>query len=252
MGENVHVSINDLEKEETRTFVDGRAGLDIGFSTSECWNRRMRAFRPCIPHPTKTESPSIAPEITIVAINIMSDWLGLSGKLAVVTGAASGIGRATARCLAEAGCSVALLDRDAAGVEAAAKELSAKGFKAVGFACDTSDKGSVDAAAAKVRQALGGDPTIVVNNAGILRAGPLESISVQAWNETLNVNLTGYLLVAQAFIPGMKAKGEGAFVHTASIAGSNAQGNSGAYSPSKAAVRIFSQTLALELGKFGM
>jgi NAD(P)-dependent dehydrogenase (short-subunit alcohol dehydrogenase family) len=180
-----------------------------------------------------------------------SDWLGLAGKTAVVTGSASGIGKAIALSLAEVGCSVALLDKDAKAVEAAAAELVAKGHKAVGFACDTSDKAGVEDIAFQVTKALG-DVTVVVNNAGILRPGPLDTIGIDQWNAVLSVNLTGYLIVSQAFLPGMKAKGGGAIVHIASIAGSNAQQNSGAYSPAKAGVVMLSRTMAAEFGKFGV
>jgi glucose 1-dehydrogenase len=180
-----------------------------------------------------------------------ADWLGLTGKRAVVTGGAGGIGRATAASFAEAGVAVALLDQDGAAAEASAAELAAKGATAIGLRCDIADPASVEAAAAAVESRLG-PPDILVNNAGILRAGGLAEIGLEAWNALLAVNLTGYLLCAQAFGKGMRARRSGAIVHIASIAARNPQPRSGAYSASKAGVEILSRQIALEWGPEGV
>jgi NAD(P)-dependent dehydrogenase (short-subunit alcohol dehydrogenase family) len=183
------------------------------------------------------------------------DWLGLAGKVAVVTGAAGGMGRAMAAGFAAAGAAVALLDRDAAGCEALAAELAAElaaaGARTLALGCDTTDEASTAAAARAVGERLG-PADILVNNAGILRPGPLASLGVAEWNALLAVNLTGYLLCAQAFGRGMMERGSGALVHVASIAASNPQPRSGAYSPSKAAVAMLSRQLALEWGPSGV
>lgn len=179
------------------------------------------------------------------------DWLGLSDKLAVVTGGAGGIGRAVATSLIEVGCGVALLDRDADSVTAFAAELSAGGARAFGIGCDIADEASVQAAAAAVAAQIG-TPDVLVNNAGILRPGPLESLPLAEWNALLAVNLTGYLLCAQAFGAAMRQRGSGAIVHIASIAASNPQPRSGAYSASKAAVAMLSRQIALEWGPHGI
>jgi NAD(P)-dependent dehydrogenase (short-subunit alcohol dehydrogenase family) len=179
------------------------------------------------------------------------DWLGLAGKVAVVTGAAGGMGRAMAAGFAAAGAAVALLDRDAAGCEALAAELAAAGARTLALGCDTTDEASTAAAARAVGERLG-PADILVNNAGILRPGPLASLGVAEWNALLAVNLTGYLLCAQAFGRGMMERGSGALVHVASIAASNPQPRSGAYSPSKAAVAMLSRQLALEWGPSGV
>lgn len=180
-----------------------------------------------------------------------SDWLGLSGKIAVVTGAAGGMGRAIAASFAEAGAAVALLDRDTAGCEALARELAATGARALPIGCDTADEASAAAAAQAVAERLG-PADILVNNAGVLRPGPLASLSIAEWNALLAVNLTGYLVCAQAFGRGMMQRKSGALVHIASIAASNPQPRSGAYSPSKAAVAMLSRQLALEWGPAGI
>lgn len=180
-----------------------------------------------------------------------SDWLGLTGRVAIVTGAAGGIGAAIAAELAAAGAAVGLLDRDADGAVKVAEALRTTGAKAFSTGCDTTDETSIAAAFAATRAALG-PATVLVNNAGILRPGPLADIPLAAWNALMAVNLTGYLACAQAARPQMLEAGGGALVHIASIAASNPQPRSGAYSPSKAGVAMLSRQLALEWGPDGI
>jgi glucose 1-dehydrogenase len=180
-----------------------------------------------------------------------ADWLGLAGKVAVVTGAAGGMGRAIALSFTAAGADVALLDRDGEGCTALAAEINGAGGRAAAFACDTTDEAGVAATAAAVARDLG-PADILVNNAGVLRPGPLATLGIAEWNALLAVNLTGYLICAQAFGPGMMQRGSGALVHIASIAASNPQPRSGAYSPSKAAVAMLSRQMALEWGPQGI
>ena len=179
------------------------------------------------------------------------DWLGLAGRVCVVTGAGSGIGRAIATALVGVGAVVALLDRNRAGCEAAAAELGGRGGKALPVACDTSDQKSVGAAAEAVQRELGGCD-VLVNNAGLLRSGLLENLSLEDWNHLLAVNLTGYLLCAQAFGKSMLAAKRGSIVHVASVAAHHPQPRSGAYSASKAGVVVLSRQLALEWGPSGI
>jgi NAD(P)-dependent dehydrogenase (short-subunit alcohol dehydrogenase family) len=174
-------------------------------------------------------------------------WLGLAGRVAIVTGAAGGIGSAIAAELSGAGVAMALLDRDAQAAEALAAALRERGAQAFATGCDTTEEASVRAALAASRAALG-DADILVNNAGILRPGPLAEIPISEWDALLAVNLTGYLVCAQAVRGQMLARGGGAIIHIASIAATNPQPRSGAYSPSKAAVAMLSRQLALEWG----
>lgn len=179
------------------------------------------------------------------------DWLGLGGRVAVVTGAGSGIGRAAVESLSNAGATVALLDLNVKGAEEAAATIKAKGGKAIAIGCDTTDPASIKAAAIAVARDLG-DADILVNNAGILRPGGLDTLSLEDWNKLIAVNLTGYLLCAQAFGKVMREKKRGAMVHTASIAASQPQANSGAYSVTKAGVVMLSRQLAFEWGPYGV
>jgi NAD(P)-dependent dehydrogenase (short-subunit alcohol dehydrogenase family) len=173
-------------------------------------------------------------------------WLGLAGKVCVVTGGAGGIGRAVGAAFAQQGALVALLDLDGAAAEAAAAEIGG-----LGIGCDTASEASVQAACAAVAAKLGA-ADVLVNNAGILRPGPLATLPIAEWNAMMAVNLTGYLICAQAFGAAMRERRSGALVHIASIAATFPQGQSGAYSPGKAGVAMLSRQLALEWGPLGV
>ncbi len=162
----------------------------------------------------------------------------------MVTGAGGGIGRATAVALAQAGCRVGLAERDTATLAATLAEIAARGGQAVALACDVADPASVAAAAARSLAALG-PCDVLVNNAGLLRPGPLETLALAEWNALLAVNLTGYLLCSQAFGRQMHGRG-GTLVHVASIAAAHATGFGGAYSVAKAGVVMLSRQLATE------
>ena len=181
----------------------------------------------------------------------MSDWLGLRDKVCVVTGAASGIGRGIALAFAAAGAKVVALDRDADGCARTAGEVEHAGAMAVPIACDVTDQDAVGAAAAATLAAFG-RCDVLVNNAGILRPGEVASVSLADWNALMQVNLTAYLTCAQAFGRDMLARGAGALVHIASIAASQAQAFSGAYSVSKAGVVMLSRQVAFEWGPRGV
>jgi NAD(P)-dependent dehydrogenase (short-subunit alcohol dehydrogenase family) len=178
-----------------------------------------------------------------------SDWLGLAGRVCVVTGGGGGIGRAVAINLAQAGAHVAAIDRDEAGLEKTRSELP--GNRHMIASCDVTNPDSIASSAAAIEKALG-PSQVLVNAAAILRPGTLDTLSLAEWNMVLSVNLTGYFLCAQTFGAQMRKLGRGSLVHVASIAGSNAQGKSGAYSVSKAGVIMLSRQLASEWGPEGV
>jgi NAD(P)-dependent dehydrogenase (short-subunit alcohol dehydrogenase family) len=180
--------------------------------------------------------------------NQATSWLGLEGRICVVTGAGGGIGRATALAFAAAGARVVLLDRDQANLAITAEQVGAQSAQqAMALACDVSDQASVEAAAEQTERTAG-RCHVLFNNAGILRPGALASLTLAEWNALMSVNLTGYFLCAQAFGRQMLAGSGGAIVHTASIAASEPQGASGAYSVSKSGVAMLSRLIALEWG----
>ena len=179
------------------------------------------------------------------------DWLGLRDRVCVITGAASGIGRETAIQLATVGAKVVAMDRDGNGCSRTAEDVGRQGGAALAVECDVADAQSVAAAAGRALAAFG-RCDVLINNAGILQPGRLETLAPADWNGLLAINLTGYFLCAQAFGRDMLTRGSGVLVHIASIAAGQPQGMSGAYSVSKAGVAMLSRQLAFEWGPRGI
>lgn len=180
-----------------------------------------------------------------------SGWLGLDGKVCAVTGAGGGIGRAIALALADAGALVAILDRDAGQGAETARLVRERAGRALALECDVANADDVALTARRCRDTLG-PCNILVNNAAMLRSGPLSTLSAGEWNTLLAVNLTGAFLCAQSFGAQMLEAGSGSIVHTASIAASHPQAFSGAYSISKAGMLMLSRQLAVEWGPSGV
>jgi len=176
---------------------------------------------------------------------------GLTGRVCVVTGGGSGIGRGIAVALASEGATVAILDRNEAGANETLGLVTKAGAEGLALACDVSSQDSVQAACAAVRDRFG-DAQVLVNNAAILRPGALATLPLAEWNALLAVNLTGYFICAQVFGQAMRAKGEGALVHVASVAGDQATPFAGAYSVAKAGVTMLSRLLSVEWGPEGV
>ncbi len=175
---------------------------------------------------------------------------GLEGRLAVVTGAAGGIGRAVALRLAAAGCGLALLDRDdQSGTAAAVRELAAG--RCIALTVDVGDGGAVARAAAEIGAALG-PVDILVNNAGITMLGTSLDTPEEDWRRCFAVNLDGTLHGCRAFVPGMAERRRGAVVNVASWFGKVGKPGYAAYNASKGAVLSLTQTLALEVAPSGV
>ncbi|MEU7584042.1 3-oxoacyl-ACP reductase FabG [Streptomyces sp. NPDC041068] len=171
-------------------------------------------------------------------------------RVAVVTGAARGIGAATAVRLAAEGRAVAVLDLDEAACKDTVAQIAAAGGKAIAVGCDVSDEAQVEAAVARIAQELGA-PTILVNNAGVLRDNLLFKMSASDWDTVMNVHLRGAFLMSKACQAHMVDAGFGRIVNLSS---SSALGNRGQvnYAAAKAGLQGFTKTLAKELGKFGV
>jgi 3-oxoacyl-[acyl-carrier protein] reductase len=171
-------------------------------------------------------------------------------RIAVVSGAARGIGAATAQRLAADGHAVAVLDLDAAAAAETAERIADNGGRALAVAADVGDEAQVTAAVARVAEELGA-PTILVNNAGVLRDNLLFRMSTADWDTVMDVHLRGAFLLSRAVQQHMVDAGFGRIVNLSS---SSALGNRGQanYAAAKAGLQGFTKTLALELGKFGI
>jgi NAD(P)-dependent dehydrogenase (short-subunit alcohol dehydrogenase family) len=171
----------------------------------------------------------------------------LRGKTAVVTGGASGIGRALTLRFARDGANVVVADLDTTGMEAVAAEARGLGVKALTVRTDVSELAQVEALAARAFEAFGA-VHVLCNNAGVAAWGGLESASHHDWQWVLGVNLWGVIHGVEAFVPRMIARGEpGHIVNTASMAGLVASKGLGVYNTSKYAVVGLSETLAKDL-----
>ena len=171
-------------------------------------------------------------------------------RVAIVTGAARGIGAATAERLAREGRSVAVLDLKEADAQEVVDRITSEGGTALAVGCDVSDPDQVDSAVKTVADRLG-PPAILVNNAGVLRDNLLFKMSVEDWDTVMNVHLRGAFLMSKAAQAHMTEHGWGRIVNLSS---SSAQGNRGQanYSTAKAGLQGFTKTLSIELGKFGV
>ncbi|MCE3028423.1 GolD/DthD family dehydrogenase [Salinicola sp. DM10] len=173
----------------------------------------------------------------------------LTGKTALVTGAASGIGAAIAAAYVAQGARVALLDMN---LDAAKERAHALGAEVLALACDVTDPASIDTALQAAIEAFG-SVDILVNSAGIVDLAPAEALSRDAWTRTLDVNLTGSFLMAQAVGRGMIESGHGGrIINLASQAGSVALEGHVAYCAAKFGVIGMTKTLALEWGRHGI
>jgi 3-oxoacyl-[acyl-carrier protein] reductase len=171
-------------------------------------------------------------------------------RTAIVTGAARGIGAATAKRLAAAGHAVAVLDLDEATCADTVSAITDAGGRALAVGVDVADAALVESAVQRVADELGA-PTILVNNAGITRDNLLFKMTEDDWDAVINVHLRGAFLMTRA-VQGFMTKEK--FGRIVNLSSSSAQGNRGQvnYSAAKAGLQGFTKTLAIELGKFGV
>jgi NAD(P)-dependent dehydrogenase (short-subunit alcohol dehydrogenase family) len=175
----------------------------------------------------------------------------LAGKVAVVTGAASGIGRALAERFARAGMKVVLADVEPAALATAARELTEAGAETLAVPTDVSRAGDVDALARRTLERFGA-VHVVCNNAGVSLAGPIWEHTLEDWEWLLGVNLWGVVHGVRTFVPLMlDGKAPGHIVNTASIAGLTSVPGLGVYNVSKHGVVTLSETLAKDLAMAG-
>jgi 2-dehydro-3-deoxy-L-rhamnonate dehydrogenase (NAD+) len=174
--------------------------------------------------------------------------IDLDGRVAIVTGAARGIGRAIAERFAASGARVAIWDVDGAAARAAAQEIAG----AIDLACDVTEPATIDAALAATEARLGA-PDILVNNAGISGPNlPLDEYPAAEWRRVVEIDLVGVFNCCRAVVPVMRRRDYGRIVNIASIAGKDGNPNASAYSAAKAGVIGLTKSLGKELAETGI
>ena len=180
-----------------------------------------------------------------------TDVFGLDGRVAVVTGAATGIGASVAHVLAQAGAAVVAGDLDGAGAEATAAAIRAEGGRAVARAVDVARRAEVDDLVAEAEAAFGG-LDVLCNVAGVPHDGVLEALDDEAFDRVVSINVKGTLYACQAAIPHMAARGGGSIVNVSSGAIDLPVPGFGLYAMTKAAIAQLTHTLAQEVGDRGI
>jgi NADP-dependent 3-hydroxy acid dehydrogenase YdfG len=175
----------------------------------------------------------------------------LAGKVALVTGASSGIGEAAALALAEAGASVAVSARRADRLEALVKRIEAHGVKALALPGDVAKEADAMGAVEETVRKFG-RIDVLVNSAGVIQAGGVESLPTEEWRRVIDINLMGTLYCCKAAIAPMKAQGGGDIINISSTAGRRAAGVFGPYSTSKFGLTGLTEGLRQEVGKSGI
>jgi 2-hydroxycyclohexanecarboxyl-CoA dehydrogenase len=175
----------------------------------------------------------------------------MSGRVALVTGAAAGIGKATALRFAKDGMAVGVLDLNLEGCEQVVDEIRKAGGKAVAVKADVSSRAEVVAAVTKVRDALG-PITVLVNNAGMTGFVPFEEITDEFWDKMMAVNLRSVFMVTQVVLPDMKEAHWGRIINISSSSAQTGALRMAAYSSSKGAIVTLTRSLAQELGPLGI
>ncbi|MET8027119.1 SDR family NAD(P)-dependent oxidoreductase [Streptomyces avermitilis] len=173
----------------------------------------------------------------------LSELFSLDGRVAVVTGGSSGIGRAIAGALARAGASVVVVARNEEQLAATVDELSADGCRVAWVSADLGARDGVRAAAEAAAEVFG-EPDILVNSAGINLRPPMGELGEQVWDATMAVNLDAPYLLGQRFGPGMAARGFGRIIHITSQQAHRAFVRSGAYGVSKGALESLARSQA--------
>jgi NADP-dependent 3-hydroxy acid dehydrogenase YdfG len=169
----------------------------------------------------------------------------LDGKVAVVTGASSGIGEATARLMADEGAKLALVARRHDRLIKLADEIEREGGEALAIEADVSDHGKVEALVGQVKGQFGG-LNILINNAGLMLLGPVDGADVEDWRRMIDVNLLGLLYCTREAIPVIRDSGGGDIVNVSSVAGRQANLGSAVYNMTKWGVTGFSEALRQE------
>jgi NADP-dependent 3-hydroxy acid dehydrogenase YdfG len=170
----------------------------------------------------------------------------LDGKVALITGASSGIGEATAAALAGEGAAVALVARRADRLAELENRIESEGGRAISFEADVANHGQAEAAVAQTVGQLGG-LDILINNAGVMLLGPVEGADIEDWQRMIEANLLGVLNYTREVLPVMREAGGGHIVNVSSVAGRQATAGNAVYNLTKWGVTGFSEALRQEV-----
>jgi NAD(P)-dependent dehydrogenase (short-subunit alcohol dehydrogenase family) len=170
----------------------------------------------------------------------------LQGKVAIVTGAGTGIGRACALAMAREGARLALVGRRHEKLQELARDIG-DSSQTITIAADVSKKADIENLVA-CTVAKFGSINVLLNNAGVLHIGNVEQITEEQWDETFNVNIRGLWMLSRAVLPQMRKAGGGAIINVASVLGINGARNRASYAPSKGAVVLLTKCMAIDHG----
>ncbi|MBQ6044071.1 MAG: gluconate 5-dehydrogenase [Bacteroidales bacterium] len=180
----------------------------------------------------------------------MTDF-SLKGKVALVTGAAYGIGFAIASAFAEAGAKIAFNCRSQEHLDRAMADYKAAGIDARGFICDVTDESQVQAMVAQISAELG-TVDILVNNAGIIKRIPMHEMSADEFRQVVDIDLNAPFIVSKAVIPGMIAKGGGKIINICSMMSELGRETVSAYAAAKGGLKMLTRNIASEYGKYNI
>ena len=175
----------------------------------------------------------------------------LEGKVALVTGAAYGIGFAMAEALAMAGAKIAFNCRGKEHMETALESYKAKGIEAHGYPCDVTDEKAVQEMVAEITRELG-TIDILVNNAGIIKRIPMIEMSVEEFREVIDIDLNAPFIVSKAVIPGMIQKGHGKIINICSMMSEFGRETVSAYASAKGGLKMLTKNIAAEYGEYNI
>jgi 2-hydroxycyclohexanecarboxyl-CoA dehydrogenase len=177
--------------------------------------------------------------------------MSMETRIAIVTGGASGMGKATAERFARDGHAVGVLDIDCTGAEAVAAAIVAAGGKAIALRCDLADRAQIEASVVKTRAELG-PVTIVVNNAALESFAPVAEVTEADWDRLMNVNVKAAFALIQIALPDMVAAGWGRVINVSAFGAQIGAPNMALYTASKGGVISMTRSMAVELGRQGI
>ena len=181
----------------------------------------------------------------------MDKMFSLEGKVALVTGAAYGIGFAMAEALHNAGAKIAFNCRSQHHMDQALADYKAKGIDARGYICDVTDEAQVKNMVADIEKELG-VIDILVNNAGIIKRIPMEDMSVEDFREVVDIDLNAPFIVSKAVIPGMKKKGHGKIINICSMMSELGRETVSAYAAAKGGLKMLTRNICSEFGEYNI